>query len=158
MQSVSPLAPGAAGPGSRTRWTSLHGSARGLAVASLVRKADAPVLVITADSRTAHRLETELEFYLDGETPRLRFPDWETLPYDLFSPHQDIVSERLETLARLPSLTSGVLVTVAATAMGRIAPENSSTATGSGSSGATASTSTPFAGVWTGPGMHVSAR
>ena len=122
MQSVSPLAPGAAGPGSRTRWTSLHGSARGLAVASLVRKADAPVLVITADSRTAHRLETELEFYLDGETPRLRFPDWETLPYDLFSPHQDIVSERLETLARLPSLTSGVLVTVAATAMGRIAP------------------------------------
>ena len=122
MQSVSPLAPGAAGPGSRTRWTSLHGSARGLAIASLVRKADAPVLVITADSRTAHRLETELEFYLDGETPRLRFPDWETLPYDLFSPHQDIVSERLETLARLPSLTSGVLVTVAATAMGRIAP------------------------------------
>ena len=122
MQSVSPLAPGAAGPGSRTRWTSLHGSARGLAIASLVRKADAPVLVITADSRTAHRLETELEFYLDGETPRLRFPDWETLPYDLFSPHQDIVSERLETLARLPSFTSGVLVTVAATAMGRIAP------------------------------------
>ena len=121
MQPVSPLAPGAP-PGSRTRWTSLHGSTRGLAVAGLVRQADAPVLVIAADSQTAHRLETELGFYLDGGIPRLRFPDWETLPYDLFSPHQDIVSERLESLARLPSLASGVLVTVVSTAMARIAP------------------------------------
>ena len=122
MQSVSPLAPGVSRPGSRTRWTSLHGSARGLAIASLVQQADAPVLVITAHSRSAHRLETELGFYLDTGTARLRFPDWETLPYDLFSPHQDIISERLETLARLPSLASGVLVTVVTTAMGRIAP------------------------------------
>ena len=124
MQSISPLAPGAPRPDSRTRWTSLHGSARGLAVASLAQQSDAPVLVIAADSRTAHRLETELDFYLDGETPRLRFPDWETLPYDLFSPHQDIVSERLETLARLPSLPSGVLITSVTTAMGRIAPRS----------------------------------
>ena len=80
------------------------------------------MLVITADSRSAHRLESELAFYLDGEAVNLRFPDWETLPYDLFSPHQDIVSQRLETLARLPSLASGVLVTVVTTAMGRIPP------------------------------------
>ena len=80
------------------------------------------MLVITADSPTAHRLETELEFYLDRETPILRFPDWETLPYDLFSPHQDIVSERLETTAHLPALAAGVLVSVVTTAMGRIAP------------------------------------
>ena len=90
-QSVSPFAPDVPRPGSRMRWTSLHGSARGLAIASLVQRADAPVLVITADSQTAHRLETELAFYLHHETPILRFPDWETLPYDLFSPHQDIV-------------------------------------------------------------------
>jgi len=87
-----------------------------------VQRADAPVLVVTGDSQTAHRLETELEFYLDRETPILRFPDWETLPYDLFSPHQDIVSERLETAARLPTLAAGVLVTVVTTAMGRVAP------------------------------------
>ena len=86
MQSVSPLAPGLPRPGSRVRWTSLHGSARALAIASLARQAGAPVVVITADSRTAHRLEAELEFYLDGATGLLRFPDWETLPYDLFSP------------------------------------------------------------------------
>ena len=124
MQSVSPLAPGVSRPGSRTRWTSLHGSARGLAVTSLAQQSDAPVLVIAADSRTAHRLESEIEFYLDRETPRLRFPDWETLPYDLFSPHHDIVSERLDTLAKLPSLASGVLVTPVTTAMGRIAPRS----------------------------------
>ena len=124
MQSASPLAPGVPRSGSRTRWTSLHGSARGLAVASLAQQSDAPVLVIAADSRTAHRLEAEIEFYLDCETPRLRFPDWETLPYDLFSPHHDIVSERLDTLAKLPSLASGVLVTSVTTAMGRIAPRS----------------------------------
>ena len=124
MQSVSPLAPGVSRPGSRTRWTSLHGSARGLAVASLAQQSDAPVLVIAADSQTAHRLESEIEFYLDREPPRLRFPDWETLPYDLFSPHHDIVSERLDTLAKLPSLASGVLVTSVTTAMGRIAPRS----------------------------------
>ena len=121
-QSVSPLAPGVPRKGSRIRWTSLHGSARGLAIANLVQQAGAPVLVITADSQDAHRLETELAFYLDGGISNLRFPDWETLPYDLFSPHQDIVSERLETLARLPSLASGVLITVVSTAMGRIPP------------------------------------
>ena len=121
-QPVSPLTPEVPRKGSRTRWTALHGSARGLAIASLARRADAPVLVVTADNQTAYRLEAELEFFLDDGVGILRFPDWETLPYDLFSPHQDIVSERLETVARLPSLESGVLVTAVATAMGRIAP------------------------------------
>ena len=121
-QSISPLAPRVPRSDSRSRWTSLHGSARGLAIASLVQQADAPVLVLASDNQTAHRLETELEFYLGPEIPILRFPDWETLPYDLFSPHQDIVSERLEIAARLPTLSAGVLVTVVTTAMGRIAP------------------------------------
>ena len=122
MQSVSPLTPDVPRQGARARWTSLHGSARGLAVASLAQRADAPVLVVAADSPTVHRLLVELEFYLDRQTEILRFPDWETLPYDLFSPHQDIVSERLQTVARLPSLASGVIVTSVTTAMGRIAP------------------------------------
>ena len=122
MQPVSPFAPDSPRPGSRVRWTSLQGSTRGLAVAGLVRQAEAPVLVVTGDSPAAHRIETEIKFYLDDRAEILRFPDWETLPYDLFSPHQDIVSERLDTLARLPELSSGVLVTPVTTAMGRIAP------------------------------------
>ena len=122
MQPLSPLTPEVPRPGSRTRWTSLHGSGRGLAIASLAQRADAPVLVITADNPTSHGLGVELDFYLDECTTLLRFPDWETLPYDLFSPHQDIVSERLQTVAMLPSLASGVIVTSVTTAMGRIAP------------------------------------
>ena len=121
-QRASPFIPDLPGRGSRVQWSSLHGSARGLAIASLVQQTDAPVLVITADSLTAHRLDAELRFYLESGTGILRFPDWETLPYDLFSPHQDIVSERLDTVAGLPSLSSGVLVTTVTTAMGRIAP------------------------------------
>ncbi len=139
---LSPLDPVVPAAGSTIRWSSLYGSARGLALAALVRKAEAPVLVITPDSGAAHRIESELAFYLDAPDPEaaggetnderrkkrpgdaeiLRFPDWETLPYDLFSPHQGIVSERLATLARLPSLNAGVLVSPVTTLMGRIAP------------------------------------
>ena len=122
MQSVSPFSPDVPRAGSRVRWTSLHGSARGLAIAELARRAGAPVLVIAADSPTAHRLEAELDFYVGGRTEVRRFPDWETLPYDLLSPHQDIVSERLNAISRLPSLDAGVMVTTVSTAMTRIAP------------------------------------
>ena len=122
MQSTSPFVPDIPRPKSRIRWTSLHGSARGLAIASLVQRADAPILVIAADSPTAQGLEVELDFYLGGRTEIRRFPDWETLPYDLLSPHQDIVSERLQAIGRLPSLAPGVMVTTVSTAMTRIAP------------------------------------
>ena len=55
-------------------------------------------------------------------TPLLHLPDWETLPYDALSPHQDIVSERLATLYALPGVRRGILVATAATLLGRIAP------------------------------------
>ena len=122
MKSVSPFAPDGPRAGSTARWTSLHGSARGLAIAELARRAAAPVLVVATDSAAAHRLEVELDFYVDGRTEVRRFPDWETLPYDLLSPHQDIVSERLDAISRLPSLDAGVMVTTVPTAMTRIAP------------------------------------
>ncbi|MCK5724722.1 MAG: transcription-repair coupling factor, partial [Gammaproteobacteria bacterium] len=51
-------------------------------------------------------------------------PDWETLPYDRFSPHQDIISERLTTLSRLPDLTQGILIAPIQTLMHRIAPKS----------------------------------
>ncbi len=82
------------------------------------------ILVVTADAAAATRLEYELRFYLadDASLPVLQFPDWETLPYDAFSPHQDIVSERLATLNRLPTLRRGVLIAPVATMMHRLAP------------------------------------
>ncbi|MDB0048311.1 hypothetical protein N9F12_02605, partial [Burkholderiaceae bacterium] len=59
-----------------------------------------PLLIVTADAASASRLLDEMAFF----APDLRgalFPDWETLPYDHFSPHQDLISERLATLWRI---------------------------------------------------------
>ncbi|MGH8245533.1 MAG: CarD family transcriptional regulator, partial [Gammaproteobacteria bacterium] len=68
----------------------------------------------------------ELAFYGDGPevVPLSLFPGWETLPYDTFSPYQDIVSDRLATLMRLPRLTRGIVVTTVATAMHRLLPSS----------------------------------
>lgn len=87
-----------------------------------------PVLAVTRDNQSAHQLEGDLRTLLgarsaaDGEVPVLAFPDWETLPYDAFSPHPDIVSQRLATLHRLPSLKRGVVVLPVQTLMQRLAP------------------------------------
>jgi transcription-repair coupling factor (superfamily II helicase) len=83
------------------------------------------VVVIAPDAPVAQRLEDELRFFLDateGGTGLASFPDWETLPYDVFSPHQDIVSERLATLERLPHMDNGVLIVPVTTLMTRVPP------------------------------------
>ena len=121
----SPLSPRLPrGPGDRVRWAGLHGSAIGLAVSRAAASRTGPVLVLAPDAAAADRLEEDLRFFLAGEAdrPLLRFPDWETLPYDLFSPHQDIVSERLSALHRLPAVRAGVVLVTAATAMARVTP------------------------------------
>jgi len=72
----------------------------GLAIARTAEGHAGPLLVITRDTRTARQIEDEIRFYL-GEAervPLLPFPDWESLPYDAFAPHPDIISERLLTL------------------------------------------------------------
>jgi transcription-repair coupling factor (superfamily II helicase) len=78
--------------------------------------------IVTAEPADAHRLEDELRFF----GPELRvavFPDWETLPYDTFSPHQDLVSERLATLWRVVRQHDvDVLLLAATTALQRLAP------------------------------------
>jgi transcription-repair coupling factor (superfamily II helicase) len=106
-------------------WRQLYGSSRGLAIVQAARECQGPVLVITRDNRAAQQLEDELLFYgaaQDGTGPLLPFPDWESLPYDVFSPHQDIISQRLLTLSRLPGLTRGMVLVSATTLMHRLAP------------------------------------
>ncbi|MDH5591520.1 MAG: transcription-repair coupling factor, partial [Gammaproteobacteria bacterium] len=101
----------------------LYGSAQGLLLANAAQQHDGPILVLTDDTASAHRLELEARFYLGNQVlPILHFPDWETLPYDSFSPHQDIISERLETLHHLPNFNRGILLVPIATIMHRIAP------------------------------------
>lgn len=98
-----------------------HGCADTCLIAELAQ-IDRLLLVVTPDTSSALTLERELPFFTGSETPILPFPDWETLPYDNFSPHQDIVSERLNTLYRLPQLERGILIVPIATLMHRLAP------------------------------------
>jgi transcription-repair coupling factor (superfamily II helicase) len=107
------------------RWEGLHGSARGLVISRAAREYPGPLMVIAEDTPSAQRLEQELRFYLGQDAPPLlHFPDWETLPYDSFSPHSDITSERLAALYRLPSLTRGILIAPVQTLMHRLAPRD----------------------------------
>ena len=105
----------------RTAMGPFSGSADARCIAELAT-ATRLLLVITADTNSALTLERELPFFLDQPLEILAFPDWETLPYDSFSPHQDIISERLRTLYRLPGMTSGILIVPVPTLMHRLAP------------------------------------
>ena len=123
-QRYSPFDPPLPGHESdRVLWGRLHGGASALAIASAARKRNTLVLAVTADARSAVRLEEELHFYLGRSGPPvLVFPDWETLPYDVFSPLPELVSQRLHTLHRLREVKRGVLVAPAATLLQRVAP------------------------------------
>ncbi|MEQ8661487.1 MAG: hypothetical protein RLW62_11755, partial [Gammaproteobacteria bacterium] len=107
QSALAPPSPGA--PGAVARWTRLYGAAKALAIASAARAAARPWVVLTANAAAAAHLEQELAFFAP-ELPRHVLPDWETLPYDRFSPYQDIVSERIATLSRLPALAHGIVI------------------------------------------------
>ncbi|HET6432207.1 transcription-repair coupling factor [Dyella sp.] len=116
-------------PRQRRYWTPPHGSARALLIAEAARSHSGLLVAVTRDTQRASALEDELRLFA-GNLPVLHFPDWETLPYDIFSPHSDIVSQRIATLYRLPSVTRGVLVVPVATLMQRIAPRSHITGAG----------------------------
>ncbi len=132
------------------QWGRLYGASQALAIAAATRRSEQMVLVLVEDVPSANRLRNELGFFRDGETQSaglgagatvgkdrqaapsedgddarlsiLTFPDWETLPYDVFSPLPELVSERLATLYRLPGLRRGVLVVPVATLLQRLPP------------------------------------
>ncbi len=106
-------------PGHRLDLPPLAGSADALAIA---QRAGARLLaVVAASPLDAQRLQDEIAWF----APRLRvhlLPDWETLPYDSFSPHQDLVSERLATMHAVVRGECDVLIVAASTALARLAP------------------------------------
>ncbi|UJJ52847.1 transcription-repair coupling factor [Rhodanobacter denitrificans] len=116
-------------PKQRRYWTPPHGSARALLLAEAARAHDGLLVVVARDTQRAQALEAELKIFAGG-LPVLHFPDWETLPYDVFSPHPEIVSQRVATLYRLPGVKRGVLVVPVATLMQRIAPHSHITGSG----------------------------
>jgi transcription-repair coupling factor (superfamily II helicase) len=107
-------------------WWRAPSSASALAwtIARVALTHDGPLLAITRDNQSAHLLEHDLRTLIGANStvPVVPFPDWETLPYDQFSPHPDIVSQRLSALHRLPSLHRGVVVVPVQTLMQRLAP------------------------------------
>ncbi|MEO6825201.1 MAG: transcription-repair coupling factor [Nitrosospira sp.] len=107
-------------PGSTIRYSHFDGSGDALALARLAQSAK-PVAIIAASALAAQRLLEEIPFF----APELRtylLPDWETLPYDNFSPHQDLISERLATLYQLMSGTCDILIVPVTTAVYRMPP------------------------------------
>jgi transcription-repair coupling factor (superfamily II helicase) len=112
-------------PGQRFALPLLHGSsdAYALALAALELKAKGQMLtVIVANASDGQRLLDEIPWFADGKLACHLLPDWETLPYDAFSPHQDLVSERLATLHEIRNGQCDVLVVPATTALVRLAP------------------------------------
>ncbi|MEX2488682.1 MAG: transcription-repair coupling factor [Pseudomonadales bacterium] len=109
-------------PGDRQHWRNLPGSAMALAIAAAMEKTGRFCLIVAEDTQSAEALYQELRFFLGDKADVSLFPDWETLIYDTFSPHQDIISDRLAILNRLPELRTGTLIVPAYTLMHRLAP------------------------------------
>ncbi|MGD8618854.1 MAG: transcription-repair coupling factor [Gammaproteobacteria bacterium] len=121
--SAGTLSPGLPGRGKRLLWTGLGGDSQALAIANAVQAASGPLLVVTPDMQTAEQLQEQVAFFAGTDALSvITFPDWETLPYDSFSPHQDIISGRLATLYRLSDLQQGLLIVSVATLLQHLPP------------------------------------
>ncbi|MBY6189210.1 transcription-repair coupling factor [Microbulbifer agarilyticus] len=144
MSQLPPLSPPAfRSQNDRQFWGQLHGASAALAILKAAQSSSAPTLLIARNSQDAHQLEVQLKFFnkprrdgADGDTNQagdqtvdaaleiFQFPDWEILPYDTFSPHQDIISDRLATLYRLPQMGSGIVIVPVSTLLHRLAPKD----------------------------------
>lgn len=124
MTSITPcLPPISMRSGNKQSWGQLQGSAQALSIMHGAYQTQGLSLVITADASSSLRLESELAFFNQRDDFEiLHLADWETLPYDTISPHQDIISERLKTLYRLPQTQQGILVVPITSLLQRLMP------------------------------------
>ena len=111
---------------SQTYWNRLYGSSLALSIVEATgRHKNGPLVVIVEDVMHADVLTKEIEFYKDEKQNIFHLPDWETLPYDIFSPHQDIIAERLTTLHALQNIRGGdILIIPLNTLAQRLAPQS----------------------------------
>ena len=109
-------------PGERLNWNALPDASQSLAAVGAALQHSGLTLLICPTTASARQSVRECQVFAPDDLEILHFPDWETLPFDAFSPHQDIISERLETMARLPGLKHGLLVVTLATCLQRTAP------------------------------------
>ncbi len=111
--------------GDKIIWQHQIGSGTSLALTHAAIKSDGPIIIVTNSSHQAHQMERELKLFCRDTGLHVQvFPDWETLPYDAFSPHQDIISERLATLVALNQLTKGLCIVPVTTMMHQLMPKS----------------------------------
>ncbi|MBT7391075.1 MAG: transcription-repair coupling factor, partial [Gammaproteobacteria bacterium] len=96
--------------GLKNYWGSLYGSSEALALIEFAESQKQVVLYIAKDITHYDEVRKALNFF-NTSLEILDFSSWEVLAFDHFSPHPDIVSSRLETLSKLPSLKSGIVIT-----------------------------------------------
>ena len=109
-------------PTDRLLFANLAGGSQTLIISECAKQSKSPLILVVNDTPTAIKLKQELYFFCEDKIDIINFPDWETLPYDHFSPHQDIISTRIETLHHLPALKSGILIVPITTLLLKIAP------------------------------------
>src|SRR5512135_37127 len=107
-------------PGQRLQFPVPRGSGDALLLSRLAEQAR-PLVVLTATAQDAQRLREEISWFAPNLSVHL-LPDWETLPYDQFSPHHDLVSERLATLYQIMQRECDVVIAPLTTALYRLAP------------------------------------
>lgn len=126
MTQISALTPPVVKNGTQMQNLScLAGVGQAVTLASLVRQHKGTTLIVTSDTPTALSIELELNYLLAKSAIKVRlFPDRETLPYDSFSPHQDLISQRLETLSQITQAEHSVVIVPVTTLMMRLPPKS----------------------------------
>ncbi|MBU2984214.1 transcription-repair coupling factor [Saccharophagus degradans] len=113
--------------GDKKTWGGVSGLARVFACAEAAAQHNGTTVIIVQSMTEADRFARDLMLLTKGKknTPEvLQFADWETLPYDNFSPHQDIISDRMRCLYQLSNQAQAIVVVAASTLMQRLAPAN----------------------------------
>lgn len=107
-------------------WTDTHGSAQSLAIANAAAQCNGPLLLICENNESVDQFKRELKYFCASHQGLDVFSlsDWETLPYDSFSPHQDIISDRLSALFHLPNLERGIVVVSVSSLMHKLPPHH----------------------------------
>ena len=98
----------------------LTGSACALECAQISERHAGPVMLVAPDMQNALRLRDEIQQFTEHKV--ISLSDWETLPYDSFSPHQEIISARLSSLYQLPTMERGIIILPVNTLMQRVCP------------------------------------
>ena len=110
------------GTGDKKHVGNLPGASLALAIAELSQQHTSHTLLAVPDPQTALKLANEIEQFIKQDVTV--FPDWETLPYDSFSPHQEIISDRIARLYQLPTLKTGITIVPMSTLVQRQSPRS----------------------------------